>query len=90
MAGTTPKKTRGTRIGRLTSAALVGIEIARLYRKCRVKELDLDEGVKLCRMLDILRGCLDQGEVEKRLAEIENRVASAVSVSGVVPFKRTS
>ena len=62
-------KKRGPRIGRLTSVGMVGIEIGRLYRLARRKEIETIEAYRL-------EACLETTEIEQRLADIERAIIS--------------
>lgn len=83
------KMPRAARIGRINTSAGVAVEMARIYRKARLVEMDIDSALKLVRILAELRNALDQSEVEKRIAEVESRIAAAMS-SSVTPFRRSS
>ena len=65
---------RGPRIGRLTSVSMVGVEIGRLYRLARRKEIETIEAYRLAQVLQVLKACLETTEIEQRLAEIEAAV----------------
>ena len=62
------------RIGRLTSVGMVGIEIGRLYRLARRKEIETIEAYRLAQVLQVLKACLETTEIEQRLAEIERAI----------------
>ena len=64
------------RIGRLTSVGMVGIEIGRLYRLARRKEIETIEAYRLAQVLQVLKACLETTEIEQRLAEIERAIIS--------------
>ena len=66
-------KKRGPRIGRLTSVGMVGIEIGRLYRLARRKEI---ETIEAYRLAQVLKACLETTEIEQRLADIERAIIS--------------
>jgi hypothetical protein len=59
------------RIGPLTSIGRVGIEIARVYRKTRRKEIASADGMRLVQMLLGLKACHESTETERRLEQIE-------------------
>ena len=60
--------------------------MAKIYRKARLVEMDIDQALKLVRILSELRSALDQSEFEKRVAELEAIAAG----KGVVPLRRVS
>jgi hypothetical protein len=53
---------------------MVGIEIGRLYRLARRKEIETIEAYRLALVLQVLKACLETTEIEQRLAEIEAAV----------------
>ena len=67
-------KKRGPRIGRLTCVGMVGIEIGRLYRLARRKEIETIEAYRLAQVLQVLKACLETTEIEQRLADIERAI----------------
>ena len=69
-------KKRGPRIGRLTSVGMVGIEIGRLYRLARRKEIETIEAYRLAQVRQVLKACLETTEIEQRLADIERAIIS--------------
>jgi len=55
---------------------MVGIEIGRLYRLARRKEIETIEAYRLAQVLQVLKAYLETTEIEQRLAEIEAAVLS--------------
>jgi hypothetical protein len=62
---------RGPSIGRLDSLGRIAIEIGRLYRHARRKELDTIEAYRLVSVLGVMAKCLEQSQLEQRLNDIE-------------------
>ena len=64
-------RTRGPKIGKLTSVAMCGVEIGRLYRQMRRGELDTIEGVRMTQVLLGMKACLEYSNIEQRILELE-------------------
>jgi hypothetical protein len=62
---------RGPSIGRLDSLGRIAIEIGRLYRHARRKELDTIEAYRLASVLSAMAKCLEQSQIEQRLDDLE-------------------
>lgn len=58
---------------RLQSVGDVADELAKLYREARSKRLDVADASRLANMLSILSRILETSELEKRVAELEQR-----------------
>jgi hypothetical protein len=67
---TKPLNPKLRRVGKLTNATMVSIEIARIYRQCRRGEMDTSEGYRYANILAILQKCLEQSSLEQRLVEL--------------------
>ncbi len=65
------------RIGNLRTVGAIAVEVARLYRKARRKEIDVGFAKTLVSILMDLRTCVEAGEFEKRIAQIEELVVKA-------------
>jgi hypothetical protein len=61
------------RVGRLDSIGRVASELGRLYRQARRGEVDVADASRLGTMLGILRQCLEAGDLEKRVMDLEKR-----------------
>jgi hypothetical protein len=66
---------RRTRIGRLSTVAMVGCEIARIYKQSRRGELNSMEAYRYANVLAVLARCLETTAYEQRLADLELAVA---------------
>jgi hypothetical protein len=75
---------RRTRIGNLTTVTMVGVELARLYRKVRKGEVGSADGSRMATILLGLKACLETALLEKRMLEIETALSKAES-SGFKP-----
>jgi hypothetical protein len=73
---TKPLNERRRRVGKLTNATMVSIEIARIYRQCRRGEMDTTEGYRYANILSLLAKCLEQSNIEQRMAELEAALAA--------------
>jgi hypothetical protein len=82
-------RVRGPKIGRLTSVAMCGVEIGKLYRLMRRGELDTIEGVRMTQVLLGVKACLEYSNIEQRIAELEAQLA-AQAEQQPVPFKRAA
>ena len=82
-------RTRGPKIGKLTSVAMCGVEIGRLYRQMRRGDLDTIEGVRMTQVLLGMKACLEYSDIEKRMAELEAAL-QATSSDTVQPLKRAA
>jgi hypothetical protein len=71
-----PLNERRRRVGKLTNATMVSIEIARIYRQCRRGEMDTTEGYRYANILAILQKCLEQSNLEQRIQELEAALAN--------------
>lgn len=61
------------RIGRLDTVGGTATELGRVYREMRRGTLDKADGERLARVLTMLRGALEVGEIERRLDALETR-----------------
>jgi hypothetical protein len=62
---------RGPTIGRLDSVGRVAIEAARLYRHSRRGVITSIEAHRLASVLAVVAKCLEQGQIEQRLDDLE-------------------
>ena len=62
---------RGPSIGRLDSVGRVAVEVARVYRGARRKEIDSVTAYRLATILGILAKALEQSGIEQRLDDLE-------------------
>ena len=81
-------RTRGPKICKLTSVAMCGVEIGKLYRLMRRGDLDTIEGVRMTQVLLGLKQCLEYSEIEKRILELE--AALAAQAEQPTQFKRAA
>jgi hypothetical protein len=72
----TPQRKRRPKIGRLNSVAMVGREIASLYRRARLEEISTIDCLRLAQTLALVKACQEAGEIEARLEAIEEAVAA--------------
>ncbi len=63
------------RVGRLDTIGHVASELGKLYRKARRGEADVADASKMATMLGTLRQCLEAGDLEQRVIELEKRNA---------------
>lgn len=63
---------RKVRVGGLKNLSSVRGELARIYRDCRQGVLECQEGTKLTYILVNLAKIIEQGDIEKRVTELEN------------------
>jgi hypothetical protein len=63
------------RVGPLRNLGDVARELGRLYRKARRGEIDVADASRLATMLGTLRQCLEAGDLERRVIELEKRGA---------------
>jgi hypothetical protein len=68
------KGIRAVRIGPLRTIGAIASEIARIYRCCRRGEITSQEFYRLCAGLQVLRQCIEAGEIEARLMQIEQQI----------------
>jgi hypothetical protein len=59
------------RTGHFTSVGRVGTEVGRIYRLAMKGEMDTIECLRMAQVLNILKGCLETTEIEKKLEELE-------------------
>ena len=64
---------RKPRVGALTSVGGVVTEMGKLYREARRGDLDTLDATRLCSVLSEIRRCLELGELERRVDELEAR-----------------
>jgi hypothetical protein len=83
---TKPLNAKLRRVGKLSNSTMVSVEIARIYRQCRRGEMDTSEGYRYANILSILAKCLEQSNLEQRLAELE----AALAAQSDQPFKRAA
>ena len=81
-------RTRGPKIGKLTSVAMCGVEIGRLYRQMRRGELDTIEGVRMTQVLLGVKACLEYSNIKARILELEAQLANQAEQP--TPFKRAA
>ena len=62
---------RGPSIGRLNSVAKIAIEVGRIYRHARRKQIDSIEAYRLASVLAVMAKCLEQSQIEQRLDDLE-------------------
>ena len=62
---------RGPSIGRLDSVGRIAIEVGRIYRHARRKEIDSIEAYRLASVLAVMAKCLEQSQIEQRLDDLE-------------------
>ena len=67
---------RGPTIGRLDSVGRVAIEAARLYRHARRNQLGTIEAHRFAAILAVVAKCLEQGQIEQRLDDLERLLIS--------------
>jgi hypothetical protein len=67
---------RRVKIGRLTSVGRVAIELGRLYRQARWGEVPVVDASRLATILAAMRQCLEAGEFERRIAEMEAAITA--------------
>jgi len=67
---------RKVRIGKLDTVGQVAAELGRLYRSARHDEIESAYASRLANILAVMRQCLETAEFERRLADIEARVAN--------------
>jgi hypothetical protein len=68
-----PQSDSGRKRARLKSVGDVAEELGKLYREARSKRLDVADASRLANMLSILSRILETSELEKRVAELEQR-----------------
>ena len=61
------------RVGRLDSIGAVITEMGKVYRAARRSNLDTIDGARLMAMLTQIRSALELGELEQRLAALEEQ-----------------
>ena len=64
---------RNVRVGKLDSVGGVLTEMGKLYREARRGDLDTLDATRLCSVLSEIRRCLELGELERRVLELEAR-----------------
>jgi hypothetical protein len=62
---------RGPSIGRLDSVGRIAIEVGRIYRHARRKEIESIEAFRLASVLAVMAKCLEQSQIEQRLDDLE-------------------
>jgi hypothetical protein len=77
------ERKRKPRIGRLTTVGQVAAELGRLYRQARWGEVPVADASRLATILAAMRQCLEAGEFERRIAEMEAAIVSR----GSEPFR---
>jgi hypothetical protein len=75
------------RIGRLDSIGAVASELGRLYRHARRGHIGSMEAYRLAAILNVLRQCLEAGEMERRLEGLE-RQAEAKGLPRLLEFPK--
>ena len=61
------------RIGKLGTIEEIANEYRRIYRRARNEEMPLADAKGFCWMLKQLSGMLTESDIEKRLADLEER-----------------
>jgi hypothetical protein len=62
---------RGPSIGKLTSVGMIAIEVGRIYRHARRKQIDTITAYRLASVLAVMAKCLEQSQIEQRLDDLE-------------------
>ena len=65
------ERQRKIRIGHLDTLGGVVAELAKVYRHARRGEMDMTEAKSLTYVLRELRSCLEAGDIERRLDQLE-------------------
>ena len=61
------------RIGPLDTVGGIVSELGRVYREARGGQLDTADATKLSTILREIRCCLEMGEIERRIQELEGK-----------------
>ncbi len=64
------------RVGQLKTIGQVASELGRLYRATRRGQVSSIEGFRMAGILNVLRTCLESGQIELRLEELERQAAA--------------
>jgi hypothetical protein len=81
------ERTRGIRIGRLTTVGQVAAELGRLYRQARRGDVAVADASRLATILAAMRTCLEASELERRIAEMEAALVPANATGSVVQLR---
>lgn len=80
-AGSTASPTPAPRVGRLDTLPRCRRELARLYRDARGGLLDAQTAARLASIIAIIGRLIEGGELEERLAALEEQQASGPDAS---------
>jgi hypothetical protein len=79
MASSVPTTPSPPRVGRLDTIAGVRREMTRVYREARTGKLETPEATRLAFILQSIARLIEGGDFEKRLNDMEQRLATPES-----------